>query len=96
MTTTVKEILGEMHEYTPADEALIVKAYEFAQKTHGEDKRYSGEPYFIHPAAVAKHLAQLGMDAQTVVAGLLHDTIEDAHVSEEEIEKEFGPEVRKT
>lgn len=92
--TTVKEILAEMHEYTPEDEALIVKAYEFAQKAHGTDTRYSGEPYFIHPAAVAKHLAQLGMDPQTIAAGLLHDSVEDAHISEEEIEKEFGPEVR--
>ncbi len=92
--TTVKEILAAMHEYTPEDEALITKAYTFAQKAHSEGKRYSGEPYFMHPAAVAKHLAQLGMDAQTIAAGLLHDSVEDAHIEEAEIEKEFGPEVR--
>jgi guanosine-3',5'-bis(diphosphate) 3'-pyrophosphohydrolase len=71
----------------------VQKAYAFAQKAHASEVRYSGEPYFMHPAAVAKHLAQLGMDATTVAAGLLHDTIEDAHVTEEEIKKEFGPEV---
>jgi guanosine-3',5'-bis(diphosphate) 3'-pyrophosphohydrolase len=88
--TTVKEILGAMQTYTPEDEALIQKAYAFAEKAHADQKRYSGEPYFIHPSAVAKHLATLGMDTQTVAAGLLHDTMEDAGVSEEEIEKEFG------
>jgi guanosine-3',5'-bis(diphosphate) 3'-pyrophosphohydrolase len=92
--TTVKEILGAMQTYTPEDEALIQKAYAFAEKAHADQKRYSGEPYFIHPSAVAKHLATLGMDTQTVAAGLLHDTMEDAGVSEEEIEKEFGQEIR--
>jgi (p)ppGpp synthase/HD superfamily hydrolase len=53
--TTVKEILDAMHEYSPEDEALIRKAYAFAEKAHESVKRYSGEPYFIHPAAVAKH-----------------------------------------
>ena len=91
--TTVKEILDAMQDHTPEDEALIHKAYAFAQKAHENVKRYSGEPYFIHPAAVAKHLAQLGMDAPTVAAGLLHDIIEDSDVKGEEITKEFGPEV---
>ena len=91
--TTVKEIVDAMQVHSPEDEALIQKAYIFAQKAHENVKRYSGEPYFIHPAAVAKHLAQLGMDAPTVAAGLLHDIIEDSDVKEEEIAKEFGPEV---
>jgi GTP pyrophosphokinase len=91
---TVKEIVAAMQDHTPEDEVLIQKAYDFAEKAHSSHKRYSGEPYFMHPAAVAKHLASLGMDAPTVAAGLLHDTIEDGDVTEEEIEKEFGPEVR--
>ncbi|MDR3548693.1 MAG: HD domain-containing protein [Candidatus Pacebacteria bacterium] len=91
--TTVKEIIGAMQEHTPEDEALIQKAYDFAEKAHSAHKRYSGEPYFIHPAAVAKHLATIGMDAPTIAAGLLHDTIEDGEVTPEEIGKEFGPEV---
>jgi GTP diphosphokinase / guanosine-3',5'-bis(diphosphate) 3'-diphosphatase len=91
--TTVKEILDAMQDHSPEDDVLIRKAYDFAQKAHENVKRYSGEPYFIHPAAVAKHLAQLGMDAPTVAAGLLHDLLEDSEIKEEEITKEFGPEV---
>jgi guanosine-3',5'-bis(diphosphate) 3'-pyrophosphohydrolase len=93
--TTVKEILAAMREPSPEDEALIRKAYIFSEQAHKEHKRYSGEPYFLHPAAVAKHLAELGMDAETVAAGLLHDTVEDAaSVTEEQIEEEFGKDVR--
>ena len=51
--TTVKEILAAMRSPTPADEALVRKAYEFSKKAHEGHMRYSGEPYFIHPAAVA-------------------------------------------
>ncbi|RTK97887.1 MAG: bifunctional (p)ppGpp synthetase/guanosine-3',5'-bis(diphosphate) 3'-pyrophosphohydrolase [Neisseriaceae bacterium] len=91
--TTVKEILGAMRTPTPEDRALVEKAYEFAKKAHIGHTRYSGEPYFVHPAAVAKHLAELGMDAETVAAALLHDAIEDAMATSEEVEREFGPEV---
>ncbi|MBU6490884.1 HD domain-containing protein [Patescibacteria group bacterium] len=91
--TTVKEILGEMTAPTAEDGALIEKAYAFSEKAHAAHTRYSGEPYFIHPAAVAKILAEYGMDATTIVAGLLHDAVEDACVSREEVEKGFGKEV---
>lgn len=91
--TPVKEILAAMQNLTPEDAKLIEKAYAFSQKAHEGVTRYSGEPYFIHPAAVAKILAEMGMDAATVVAGLLHDAIEDAKASEEEVEREFGKEV---
>ena len=91
--TTVKEILAEMKSPSPADAALVQKAYEFGLNAHKDDKRYSGEPYFVHPAAAAKILAALGMDASTIVAGLLHDAIEDGKVTDEEVTKEFGPEV---
>ncbi|MDB5237494.1 MAG: (p)ppGpp synthetase SpoT/RelA, pyrophosphokinae [Parcubacteria group bacterium] len=93
--TTVKEILAAMREPDTEDEALIRKAYSFSENAHKEHKRYSGEPYFLHPAAVAKHLAELGMDADTIAAGLLHDTVEDAaSVTEDQIEAEFGADVR--
>jgi guanosine-3',5'-bis(diphosphate) 3'-pyrophosphohydrolase len=93
--TTVKEIIAAMRgEPTPEEKALIEKAYAFAAEAHKEHKRYSGEPYIMHPTAVAKHLAELGMDASTVAAGLLHDTIEDTGVAEETIEQEFGADVR--
>jgi guanosine-3',5'-bis(diphosphate) 3'-pyrophosphohydrolase len=88
--TGVKEIVAALKDSTPEDEALIRKAYTFSELAHKEHTRYSGEPYFLHPAAVAKHLAELGMDADTVVAGLLHDTVEDTGVSPATIEKEFG------
>lgn len=90
---TVKEILAAMQQPSPEDEALVRKAYDFAENAHKDHKRYSGEPYFTHPAAVAKHLASIGMDAQTIAAGLLHDAIEDALATEADVEREFGPEV---
>jgi len=71
-------------------EEIINKAYNFAQNAHHEQKRLSGEPYFIHPFETAKILAGFGMDTQTIVAGLLHDTLEDTKIPEEEIKKEFG------
>ena len=91
--TTVKEILAKMSSLTPADTTLIEKAYEFGKKAHDGHTRYSGEPYFIHPSAVALHLAELGMDAPTIAAALLHDAIEDTEVTREDVEKEFSPEV---
>lgn len=92
--TTVKELLAALRNPSPEDEALVRKAYIFAENAHKDHKRYSGEPYFLHPAAVAKHLAELGLDAETVVAGLLHDAVEDTAMEPEELEKEFGPQVR--
>ncbi len=91
--TTVKEIIAEMSHPSPEDIARIEKAYAYGAKAHENHTRYSGEPYFIHPAAVAKHLATLGMDSATIAAGLLHDAIEDAELPEDEVFKEFGPEV---
>ena len=88
--TTVKEIIAALKEPSEADIALVEKAYAFSQNAHKDHTRYSGEPYFLHPAAVAKHLAELGMDAETVVAGLLHDTVEDTGVAVETITEEFG------
>ncbi len=93
LMTSVKEIIAEMRNPSPEDVALVEKAYTFAEKAHAEHKRYSGEPYFIHPSAVAKILAEYGMDATTICAGLLHDAVEDACTTRETVEKEFGPEV---
>jgi guanosine-3',5'-bis(diphosphate) 3'-pyrophosphohydrolase len=90
---TVKEIIAAMSTASPEDIALIEKAYAFGLKAHDGHTRYSGEPYFIHPAAVAKHLAELGMDAHTIAAGLLHDAIEDAMATSQEVEAEFGKDV---
>lgn len=92
--TTVKEIIAAMHDPDQDDIALVEAAYIYAEEVHRDDKRYSGEPYFIHVAAVAKHLAGLGMDGSTVAAGLLHDTVEDTGVEPDELEKRFGSDVR--
>ena len=72
---------------------LITKAYAFAQNAHKDQKRFSGEPYFNHSFATAYKLAELGMDANTIVAGLLHDTIEDGAATEAVLKKEFGDEI---
>lgn len=72
---------------------LILEAYEFAFEKHGEQKRKSGEPYIIHPVAVAKSLVELNCDDATICAALLHDVIEDTEVSSEEMAKVFGDEI---
>lgn len=91
--TSVKEIIAEMHNPSAEDVAFIEKAYECSKKAHEGHLRYSGEPYFVHPAATAKTLAEYGMDATTIAAGLLHDAIEDGCILREEVEKEFGKEL---
>lgn len=91
--TTVEEIVAEMEGATKEDVAFVEKAYEYAKKAHEGQLRYSGEPYFTHSAAAAKTLAEYGMDATTVAAGLLHDAVEDGKVPREEIEREFGKEL---
>lgn len=91
---SVKEIVSLMSSPTQEDIALITKAYNFAEKAHINQRRFSGEPYFVHLFETAKTLAELGMGAITISAGLLHDSIEDVEVTPEEIEKEFGGEIR--
>jgi GTP pyrophosphokinase len=90
---TLKEILDVMRSKVPADVDVVSRAYQFADTAHHGQKRYSGDPYFIHVAAVGYTLAEMGLDAKTIAAGLLHDTVEDAKVSEADIEREFGKEV---
>lgn len=75
------------------DLELIKKAYLTAATMHNGQLRKSGEPYIIHPVETAKILAQLGMDEQTIVAGLLHDVVEDTPYTEEQLTEEFGSEV---
>ena len=78
---------------SPEDTAFIEKAYTCSEKAHASNTRFSGEPYFIHPSAVAKILAEYGMDSTTIAAGLLHDAVEDGGITREEVEKEFGKEL---
>ena len=89
----IKEITSLLSNPTEADLALIQRAYDFAEKVHSGQKRNSGEPYFDHCFATAKNLAELGMSATTISAGLLHDTLEDTTTTPEELEKNFGKEI---
>ncbi len=89
--TDVKEITDTLSPKINKD--LIKKAYDFAKKAHEGQKRMNGDPYFVHVFETAKTLAKLGMDAETISAGLLHDVLEDAKTTEEELKKEFGEEI---
>ena len=79
--------------YKLEDYNRIVNAYNFAAKAHKDQKRISGESYIVHPLKVSDTLIDLGMDATTVIAALLHDVLEDTSVTEKEIEETFGKEV---
>ena len=79
--------------YTGEERDMLLHAYDFARDAHRNQKRASGEPYFIHPCAVAEILIDLGLDAETIAAALLHDVIEDTPVTEEDVRREFGENV---
>ncbi len=87
----MESILIKIYEfYTGDDRDMLLRAYDFAKEAHRNQKRASGEPYFIHPCAVAEILVDLGLDAETIAAALLHDVIEDTSATEEDIRNEFG------
>ncbi|MDQ3076686.1 MAG: RelA/SpoT family protein [bacterium] len=87
------DIINLIKNPSPEDITLIEKAYRFAEEAHKDQKRYSGEPHFVHLYETAKNLAELGMDTDTIAAGFLHDSLEDTKVSAQEIQKEFGSEI---
>ncbi len=88
------ELLERVKRYNPdTDEALLNRAYVYAMKAHGNQKRASGDPYFAHPLEVAAILTDLKLDDATIVAAVLHDTIEDTEATREEIDKIFGAEI---
>jgi GTP pyrophosphokinase len=76
-----------------ADEDALNRAYVFSMQAHGSQKRASGDPYFSHPLEVAAILTELKLDSDTIITGLLHDTVEDTVATIEEIEESFGPQV---
>ncbi len=78
---------------TTLDRTLISQAYDFALLKHDGQKRNSGEPYFTHALAVAQNCAKLGMDIETIIAALLHDTLEDTDATESEISEAFGEQI---
>ena len=88
------EFLNTILEYNSKyDIDLIGRAYDVAEEMHRGQLRKSGEPYLIHPMAVAEILADLGMDEETIIAGLLHDVVEDTPYTSEELASDFGDEV---
>ena len=88
------ELVERVREYDPsADESLINRAYVYATVKHGSQKRHSGDPYFAHPIQVAGILTEYKLDAATIVAGLLHDTIEDTDATRDEIQQKFGGQI---
>ncbi|MBQ0924443.1 MULTISPECIES: RelA/SpoT family protein [Saccharopolyspora] len=91
----VLEPLAVVHRelHPQADLTLLQRAYDVAEEKHRSQKRKSGDPYITHPLAVATILAELGMDTTTLVAGLLHDTVEDTDYSLERLGSDFGDEV---
>lgn len=94
MEALLKDLTARVKSYHPeVDEALITKAFEFGRHHHDGQLRKSGEPYFVHPVAVAKVIAEMRLDTASLCAALLHDTVEDTSVSLEDVRREFGEEI---
>ena len=88
------ELVDRVKQYNPdANEDLLNRAYVYAMRAHGEQKRASGDPYFSHPLEVAAILTDLKLDDATIAAALLHDTIEDTDATRAEIDRLFGHEI---
>ena len=90
---TKAKFLEEILQYKPYNTELIGRAYDKAKELHDGQLRKSGEPYLVHPIAVAIILAQLGMDDETLVAGMLHDTVEDTPYTREQLVEDFGEDI---
>ncbi len=89
-----QELIQRIQKYHPSDDiSLIQKAYNTAAEAHKNQLRKSGEPYIIHPLNVAIILAELELDKETIVAGILHDVVEDTIMTEEDLKREFGDDV---
>ena len=89
-----QELIRSIRKYHPSDDiSMVEKAYEIAYNAHKEQKRKSGEPYIIHPLCVAIILADLELDKETIVAGILHDVVEDTVMTDKELAEVFGDEV---
>ena len=85
------ELVERVRGYDPGvDEALLNRAYVYAMRMHGSQKRASGDPYFSHPIEVAGILTDMKLDVDTIVTALLHDTIEDTDATRADIDQKFG------
>lgn len=94
MNQLLEKLIFKIEQYNPqADMSLIIRAFTLGEAAHEGQKRNSGENFFVHPLNVALILADLNMDTQTIVAGLLHDVVEDTEYSYQDIVGEFGVEI---
>jgi RelA/SpoT family (p)ppGpp synthetase len=90
----LRQLLETLESYLTEDQiGQVVKAYEFGADAHEGQTRLSGEPYITHPVAVARTLADMHLDSQTIIAAILHDVVEDTDASLEQLEEHFGAEV---
>jgi GTP pyrophosphokinase len=88
------EVLEYVKSYHPdADTDFLSAAYFYSARVHADQKRRSGEPYLVHPVAVAGILAQMRLDEASIITGLLHDTVEDTLTTVKDLENDFGPEI---
>ena len=88
------KLINRVRKYHPSDDiSMIEQAFDIAYHAHEGQCRKSGEPYIIHPVWVGIILAELELDKETIIAGILHDVVEDTVMTDEEIEKQFGKEV---
>ena len=89
-----KELIDQINEYKPiGDVTMVEKAYKLARKAHDDQVRQSGEPYIIHPLTVSKILAELRLDIESIVAGILHDVVEDTEYTFDDIATMFNSDV---
>ena len=98
MTHTIasdgEEFFAQINNYLNVEDRILVQeAFALARREHGNQRRKSGEPFFSHPLTVAYYISQYMLDAPTLIAALLHDVAEDTHVTIDEIEAQFGPDV---
>src|SRR5919197_16247 len=92
--TKFRDLLKKIRANRPNDDLEIIrKAYDYSLKSHEGQTRASGEPYLVHPLEVANVLAEMKLDASAIVAGLLHDAVEDTRVTIEDVTREFGAQV---
>ncbi len=90
---TIENLKSKIRHYYPNDTAIILRAFKLAQDAHEGQYRASGRPYITHPCVVCDILIDLGFDVETLCAALLHDTVEDTYVTDQQLRDEFGEEI---
>ncbi len=93
MEAQIQQFRQKLERYSEKEQDKIIEAVEWGNELHGDQKRASGEPYYVHPLHVAEILIQLEMDCEAIIAALLHDVLEDTEGSKKEMQRRFGKEV---